>query len=192
MSKTINFCGDSFCAHPGKDSWPIILSHLLKYKIIGLGKGGVTNEHIMKSFNPDTDITIFCWTDPHRIYHPTIVLNRATIEQNLHTSKIHAAADQYYKYLHSSEIDLERRDRNLFWFEEKILKKYKGKIIHLFSFLNSIYPFKYGKVIDKPLYRLLLESGNFTGKTTQDGDYPNHMKKETNAKLAKYLYKLLA
>ena len=183
MLKTINFCGDSYCGNDyDKSSWLLQLAGLLKCKIIGAGKNGSSYEHAIKTFNPDAGITIFCWTEPHRIYHPTVSLNLSSVEEYRHTSKIHAAAHQYYKYLHSFTLDRDRHERDLYWFDEKILKKYKGKIIHLFSFENAVYSFKHGIIVKKPLE--LAREG-------PSSIYPNHLTKENNIKLAQSLYKLL-
>ena len=51
MTRTINFCGDSFCASKDKESWTIILSNMLGYKIYGIGKKGTAYEHAIKTFN---------------------------------------------------------------------------------------------------------------------------------------------
>ena len=40
MAKTINFCGDSFCASPKPDSWVVRLSESLDTNIVGLGESG--------------------------------------------------------------------------------------------------------------------------------------------------------
>tara|TARA_B100000519_G_scaffold189596_1_gene188253 strand:- start:559 stop:1116 length:558 start_codon:yes stop_codon:yes gene_type:complete len=182
MTQTINFCGDSFCAHPGDDSWPIILSRLLGYNICGMGKNGTAYEHAIKSFNPKATATVFCWTEIHRIYHPKISLNMKSVEMYKHCSKIHAAGSEYYKHLHSFDFDFERKERDFFWFDEKVLSKYEGKIVHLFCFENAVYPFKYGKVVRTPLYTL---------KAGLAADFPNHMTIENNKKIAKSIFKLL-
>ena len=182
MTKTINFCGDSFCANKSSESWTTILSHMLGYEIFGTGKNGTAYEHAIKTFNPKVDVTVFCWTEPHRIYHATESLNMTSVEEKKHKSRVHAAAHEYYKYLHSYEIDFDRKERDFFWFDEKILKHYKGKIVHLFSFENAIYPFKHGVVVRKPLE---------LAKKGFSSIYPNHMTKENNRKLANSIYKLL-
>ena len=182
MTQTINFCGDSFCANTGEDSWITILSRLLDYKICGTGKNGSAYEHAIKTFDSKATATVFCWTEPHRLYHPTEHLNRASCEQRKHESKIHAAAYDYYKYLHNFDLVLERKQRDFYWFDEKVFKNYKGKLVHLFSFENAVYPFKHGIVVRKPLY---------LAKAGLSSIYPNHMTVETNAKLAKFVYKLL-
>ena len=79
MTKTINFCGDSFCANTGEDSWTTILSRLLGYKICGTGKNGASYEHAIKTFDPTATATVFCWTEIHRIYHPVESLNFSLI-----------------------------------------------------------------------------------------------------------------
>jgi len=182
MTKTINFCGDSFCENDyDESSWLLQLANLTNHKIIGAGKKGSAYEHAIKTFNPKADVTIFCWTEPHRIYHPTASLNLLSAQTHRDTSKIHAAAYNYFKYLHSNELDYERKQRDFFWFDEKVLKYYKGKLIHLFSFKSAEYPFKHGIIVKKPLE---------LAKAGPSSIYPNHLTKENNVKLAKSLYKL--
>ena len=182
MTETINFCGDSFCASRDENSWTIILSRMLNYEICGIGKKGTAYEHAIKTFNSSATATVFCWTEPHRLYHPTEHLNMASCEQRKNESKIHAAAYDYYKYIHSFELDFDRKERDFYWFDEKVLKNYKGKLVHLFSYENAIYPFKHGKVVKKPL--VLVKHG-------LSSVYPNHMTIENNAKLARLVYNLL-
>ena len=61
--KTINFCGDSFCARDTleedklKYSWTSLLANKLNYKIIGGGKPGAAYEHAFRSFN-DSSIQV--------------------------------------------------------------------------------------------------------------------------------------
>lgn len=182
MTQTINFCGDSFCASKDKESWTIILSNMLGYKIYGIGKKGTAYEHAIKTFNSQAHVTIFCWTEPHRIYHETESINMSSAENKKHKSKIHAVAYEYYKYLHSHDLAVDRKQRDFFWFDEKVLKHYKGKIIHLFSFDSAKYDFNNGIIIRKSL-----ELHNVGDSSI----YPNHMTKENNFKLANSLYKLL-
>lgn len=187
MTKLINFCGGSDCANPREDSWPVYLSRLLKYEIIGLGKNGSAYEYAIESFNPKAEITIFCWTEPHRIHHPTEAINMASVEKYRHENKIYAAAHEYYKHLHSFEYDLKRRDRDFYWFDQTVLKNYtkRGKkVIHLFSYHNCVYAFKNGITIRKPLDSLYVEPSS-------PKKYANHMTRESNIALAKSLYKLL-
>lgn len=183
MSNTINFCGDSFCASQGEDSWTTILARLLGYKICGRGKKGSAYEHAIKTFDSTATATVFCWTETHRIYHPKESLNFGTVEEKRHNCKIHAAAHEYYKYLHTFDQDFERKQRDFFWFDEKVLKRYRGKLVHLFSFPSAVYSFKHGKVIRRPLS---------LAKAGPTRLYPNHLTKENNVKLANSLYELLA
>jgi len=182
MIKTINFCGDSFCASRDENSWIVILSRMLNYEIWGTGKNGTAYEHAIKTFHPTATATVFCWTEPHRLYHPTKHLNMASSEQKRHKCRIHAAAHEYYKHIHNPDLMIERKQRDFFWFDEKVLKNYEGKIVHLFSFESAEYPFKHGVIFEKPL--VLLKHG-------LSSIYPNHMTLENNAKLARLVYNLL-
>ena len=68
----INFCGDSFCEQACEQSWTTHLANALDAKIVGLGRGGTAHERAFKTFSPSADYTVFCWTEPHRLYHPDV------------------------------------------------------------------------------------------------------------------------
>jgi hypothetical protein len=83
--KTIGFFGDSFCASNQPESWCNILQQRLGCdRIRHFGEPGRSiwsvffkfNELIRKNRVPD--ISIFCWTEPYRLYHPELVLSANT------------------------------------------------------------------------------------------------------------------
>ena len=87
MMKTINFCGDSFCMNESEKSWCVILAKKLNAKIVGFGKGGTAHEHAIKSFNPKSDINIFCWTEYNRVYHKKYLLLKKKHFHNIQVKK---------------------------------------------------------------------------------------------------------
>ena len=184
--KTINFCGDSYCATDNKlDSWPVLLARLLNYKAMGFGKDGSSYEHAIQTFDEAADATVFCWTEPHRLYHPTEQINTAAAEQ-YKDKKLYAAALDYYKYLHINWHMIDRANRDKYWFDNVKLKYYKGKILHLFCFESARYPFKNGIICSRtPLKSMAVPEGK------GGMGYANHLSREHNIKLAEALYKLL-
>ena len=54
-------------------------------------------------------------------------------------------------YLYEDDVSKERQIRDLYWFDNEVLSKYNGQIIHLFGF-DVTYKFKNGITYDTPLY----------------------------------------
>ncbi len=211
MSLTVNFCGDSFCASKSKFSWCYLLSKKINAKIIGLGKGGSAHEHAIKSFNPNANITIFCWTEPNRLYHKKVTLNYREIEHRLKKSnpnRIYRAAKIYYKYIHDFEYAIDRQYRDLYWFDHEHLANYKGKIIHFYCHneekldnilinICRIY-FKVFPTTERIRYQFkngisspeILTYGKYIGENDEQTIF-NHFTKEDNKKVAEYVYQLL-
>ena len=185
MAKTINFCGDSFCASPKPDSWVVKLSESLNANIVGLGSSGTAHEHAINTFDLSADYTVFCWTEAHRLYHKEYALNMASVETFRSSSdeEIYQAAHLFYKHLHDFELFEKRQIRDLYWFDHEILKHYKGVCIHLWSF-KHLYTFKHGININHVLSHLKAKD------QTQGGLY-NHLNIETNTLLANKLNNIL-
>ena len=186
MNLKINFCGDSFCASKSEYAWCNILSNKLNAKTIGLGKNSSAHEYAIKSFNANANITIFCWTEPHRLYHKKYEINSKSAE--FYKDKIieMKIATEYYKYLHNSEYAEQRQIRDLYWFYNVILSQYKGKIIHYFvTGLYTVYKFKNGYTYKVPIDRI------FKTKTSDNKYIFNHLSIDDNKKLAQFTYKLL-
>ena len=189
--KTINFCGDSFCARDASDedklkySWTSLLANKLNYKIIGGGKSGSAYEHAIKSFNDKADITIFCWTDADRIYNEKYAINGKTANEYKDVNSVYKAADYYYNYLHDSSLNKLRYMRELYWFDQVILSKYKGTIIHMWCF-HTIYQFTNGINIPGLLYWF-----PWSRKGNNKEQIANHLTIQENIKLANKIYKVL-
>ena len=185
MAKTINFCGDSFCASPKPDSWVVRLSESLDTNIVGLGESGSAHEHAINSFDLSSDYTVFCWTEAHRLYHKEYALNMASVEtfKSSSDNEIYHAAHLFYKYLHDFELFEKRQIRDLYWFDHEILKHYKGVCIHMWSF-KHLYTFKYGTTIKHALSHL-------KARDQTKGDTYNHLNTENNTLLANKLYNII-
>ena len=189
--KTINFCGDSFCARDGLDkdrlkySWTSLLANKLNCKIIGGGRGGAAYEHAIRSFNDKAGITIFCWTDSDRIYNKKYIINGKTANKYKDINSVYKAADYYYNYLHDSSLSKLRYMRELYWFDQTILSKYKGTIIHMSCF-HTVYQFTNGINIPGLLYWFPQSR-----KGIDKEEIANHLTIQENIKLANKIYKVL-
>ena len=181
MAKTINFCGDSFCASPKPDSWVVRLSESLDTNILGLGGSGTAHEHAINSFDLSADYTIFCWTEAHRLHHEKYALNMASVET--FRNDVYHAAHLFYKHLHDFELFEKRQIRDLYWFDHEILKHYKGVCVHLWSF-KHLYTFKHGVTIKDALSHL-------KAKDQTQRDIYNHLNIETNTLLANKIYNII-
>jgi len=181
MPKTINFCGDSFCNDIESPSWPYALAHALDCKIVGRGRGGSAYEHAIQTFDDSTDYTVFCWTEPHRLYHREYPLNSLCAKVFKEKNRVYAAAHAYFEYAHDYAYSERRQARELYWFDHEVLSKYEGIILHCWSF-EQTYNFKHGLLFETPLFSL----------TTRPHDENlNHLSDEENFQLFTQLYKIL-
>ena len=188
---TINFCGDSFCKSGGNIgkhadvAWTALLANKLNADIIGLGRSGTAHEHVFQSFNCQADYTVFCWTEPHRIWHPRYALNTASAAQHNKQEQIYAVADLYYKYLHDTNYAVQRFQRECYWFDHAILANYQGLCIHLDCF-ESIYTWTSGIAHTIPILNQL----RTTPYQNSADEVANHFTRDQNTWLADELFKL--
>ena len=192
-AKTINFCGESFCQkEPIKDnyslSWTTLLANKLNASIIGWGKPGAAYEHAIQSFDNTADYTIFCWTDPNRLYvnsEYTALIGDITedirIKGGIKNSR-DKAAYAYYKYLHNIPVTKQRFKRELYWFDHAILSNYKGVAVHLACFDVS-HIFTHGINIDTPL-------DSMRSKDVKN-ELHNHLTEQENSGLADKIYNII-
>jgi len=152
MTKTIQFCGDSFCADTTPNSWTRILADLLNASIVGKGVKASAHENVFNTYRSDVTYSVFCWTDANRLYiHDSdFALNEATARANKDGSKRLTAAHAYFNYLNNIDYSYKRQSRELFWFDLDILSKSKTKAIHVFCFKNT-YNFNTGYTFPKPI-----------------------------------------
>ena len=180
MAKTINFCGDSFCENIEPSAWTYILADLLGCDIVGKGKAGSAHEHAIQSFDETADITVFCWTEPDRLYHPTYPINSSSALHFKSKNRLYAAAHAYYTYVHDFDYSKTKQMRELYWFDHEVLSKYSGKIVHCWCF-EQTYDWKHGAVYNESLKAL---EKNHSGRI-------NHFTEEQNYNLAHELYNLI-
>ena len=83
--KSIGFFGDSFCASNQSESWCNILQEKLGCdRIRSFGEPGKSIWSVFFQYNKlieqnrVPDISVFCWTEPHRLYHPELILSLGT------------------------------------------------------------------------------------------------------------------
>lgn len=154
----------------------------------------MAHEHAIASFEEDADVTVFCWTEPHRLYYKDYALNFATVfspasdkyfKEKLGAAKdpVRGSAFYFFKYLHDVEYFEKRQMRDLYWFDKEILSNYKGLAVHCFCFQNT-YTFEHGVTYCK----LLNEARSFKA---MGGDIENHKNELQNTMLADDLYRLI-
>ena len=173
----INFCGDSFCSSDKGLAWPNLLANWLKADIIGLGKPGASHEHAFRTFDYSANYTVFCWTEPHRLYHPTYSINMAKCEDYKGSDPVYQAGYDYYKYIHDWDYMSQLQNRELYWFDTKILNQYDGVAVHLYSFNTPSYKFQNGIYTRWCLSQYKCEDA-----------YANHMSEHHNKQLSTLVY----
>jgi len=191
--KTINFCGDSFCQlEPDINnhslSWTTLLADKLNASILGWGKPGAAYEHAFRSYDEEADYTIFCWTDPNRLYvNPEYSANIGDLSDFIYqlgglSDNKEKAAYAYFKYLHNIPVIKQRFKRELYWFDHEILNNYKGVAIHLPCF-DTFRVFTHGITINTPLDAM-------RSKDVKN-ELMNHFTKQENSGLADKIYSII-
>ena len=192
--KTIGFFGDSFCADMSPLSWCNILADKLGCgDPVNYGKKGESIwgtffkfNHRIKT-NTVPDISVFCWTEPYRLYHPRMTLTANTIPSKDEDPNVYKALDDYWKYLHNYDKDEMAYEYSLKHYDQNILPKVDKKIIQLWSFRpfetaekNANIQLTSGLFIDHNLYRVSVEDRH-PDKSI------NHMSSLMNLKTAEFI-----
>ena len=194
--KSIGFFGDSFCASNQPESWCNILQEKLgAARIRWFGEPGRSIWSTFMKYNKliEThsvpDISVFCWTEPYRLYHPKHILSANTQPLDDVDPKMYEALDQYWIHLHNYDKDEMSYEYALRYYDEHILSKVDSEIVQMWSFK----PFETagkevginlhtGTFIDESIYAFSGGKDNW-GK----GDI-NHMTKEQNKIWADRVY----
>ena len=193
--KTIGFFGDSFCAGREAESWCVILAERLEAKVVNWGEPGRSiwttferfNSRIKENIVPD--YTIFCWTEPYRLYHPRLILSANTEPLQGVNPNIYKALDDYWKYLHNYDKDEMAYEYSLRYYDQNVLSKIDKEIVQMWSFR----PFETagkdagigltsGKFIDESMYAF----GG--GKDAWGRGTINHMTIQQNQRWADKVY----
>ena len=139
--KTIGFFGDSFCASNQPESWCNILQQKLDARRIRwFGNPGKSIWSVFFQFNKlieqnrVPDISIFCWTEPHRLYHPELILSIGTQPLEGVDPNIYKTLDNYWKYLHNTEKSEIAYEYALKYYDQNVLSKVDKQIVQMWSF----------------------------------------------------------
>jgi hypothetical protein len=202
--KTVGFFGDSFCAGREPESWCVLLAEKLNARITHWGEPGRSIWNTFFKFNQLNrtnrlpDICVLCYTEPYRLYHPSVILSANTEPVAGVDSKIYEALEQYWIHLHSYDKDELAYEYALKWFDHDVLSKIKNKtIVQMWSFRpfetagkDAGIKLKSGVFIDESLYASsLTENTPAKGVTMPWGSgIINHMNEEQNKLWADKVY----
>ena len=199
--KSIGFFGDSFCASNQSESWCNILQEKLGAdKIRWFGQPGKSiwsvffryNDLIRRGAVPD--ISIFCWTEPYRLYHPDLILSANTEPLEGVDPNVYKTLDNYWKYLHSYDKDEMAYEYALRYFDQNILSKVDSEIVQMWSFRpfetagkDADIRLTTGKFIDESMFAFSKGPEMATDPSWQDR-HINHMTPEENQRWADKVY----
>ena len=139
--KSIGFFGDSFCASNQSESWCNILQE--KLGCGGSRSFGEPGRSIWSVFfqynrlieqNRVPDISVFCWTEPYRLYHPKHILSANTQPLEGVDPNIYKALDEYWIHLHSYDKDEMAYEYALKHYDQNILSNVDSEIVQMWSF----------------------------------------------------------
>ena len=189
--KTIGFFGDSFCADHRQGSWCNLFAEKIGcgtpvcYGLEGDSIWGTFikfNKRISEGTVPD--ICVFCWTEPYRMYHPTLPLTINVTQKSDNDSHVYKALDDYWKYLHHPDKDEMAYEYALKYYDRNVLSTVDKKIIQTWSFMpfetsnkDAGIELQSGLFVDKSLYRTAAED-------RADIKEMNHMSLELNVEIA--------
>jgi len=136
------------------------------------------------------DVSIFCWTEPYRLYHPKYILSANTQPLDDVDPNIYKALDQYWIHLHNYDKDEIAYEYALKYYDQNVLSKLKDKtIVQMWSFRpfetaekNAGIKLTTGTFIDESMFAF---SG---GKQRWGQGKINHMTVEQNQKWAEKVY----
>ena len=197
--KTIGFFGDSFCASNQDESWCNILQEKLGCsKIRWFGEPGRSIWSVMFRFNrliqqgQVPDISVFCWTEPYRLYHPKLILSANTEPLDGVNPDIYKTLDDYWKYLHNYDKDEMSYEYALKYYDQNVLSEVKSEIVQMWSFRpfetagkDAGIKLTTGTFIDESMYEF---SG---GKNSWGRGEINHMTEQQNKQWAEKVYERL-
>ena len=195
--KSIGFFGDSFCASNQPESWCNILQEKLGADRIGwFGEPGRSIWSTMFKFNKlieqdrVPDISVFCWTEPYRLYHPKLILSLNTEPLEGIDPNIYKALDNYWKYLHSTEKDDMVYEYALKHYDQNILAKLESKtIVQMWSFKpGADIKLQTGTFIDESMFTFSKSDGEKHGWGVGN---INHMTEKQNQQWAEKVYERL-
>jgi hypothetical protein len=197
--KSIGFFGDSFCASNQSESWCNILQE--KLGCGGSRSFGEPGRSIWSVFfqynrlieqNRVPDISVFCWTEPYRLYHPKHILSANTQPLEGVDPNMYKALDEYWIHLHSYDKDEMAYEYALKHYDQNILSNVDSEIVQMWSFRpfetadkDAGIKLNTGTFIDESVYAF---SG---GKDTWGHGDINHMTVEQNQRWADRVYSVM-
>jgi len=204
--KTIGYFGDSFCAGREPESWCVLLADRLGARITHWGEPGKSiwttffkfNHLNRKSLLPD--ICVLCYTEPYRLYHPSLTLSANTEPLPGVDTNVYRALEQYWIHLHSYEKDELAYEYALKWFDHDILQNIRDRtIVQMWSFRpfetagkDAGIKLKSGIFIDESLYASSLNNTPSGGAVMPWGiGTINHMTAEQNKIWADKVYTII-
>jgi hypothetical protein len=200
--KTIGFFGDSFCAGREPESWVVLLAKKLNAKIVNYGDPGRSiwttffkfNSRIKQDIVPD--FSIFCWTEPYRLYHPKHILSANTEPLEGVDPNIYKALEQYWIHLHNYDKDEMAYEYALKHYDQNILSEVKSDIVQMWSFRpfetagkDAGIKLTAGKFIDESMFSFSKSAGEKDGWGVGT---INHMTEQQNQLWADKVYDRLA
>ena len=194
--KTIGFFGDSFCAIDQPESWCNILQERLGCdRIRHFGEPGRSIWSVFFKFNElirenrVPDISVFCWTEPYRLYHPELVLSANTEPLEGVDPAVYETLDEYWRHLHSYDKDEMAYEYALQHYDQNILSQVRSEVIQTWSFRpfetagkDAGIELSTGTFIDESMFAF---SG---GKDARGKGDINHMTVEQNQQWADKVY----
>ena len=194
--KSIGFFGDSFCASNQPEGWCNILQEKLgANRIRWFGNPGKSIWSVFFQFNKlieqgrVPDISVFCWTEPYRLYHPKLILSIGTEPLEGVDPNVYKTLDNYWKYLHSTDKDDMAYEYALKYYDQNVLSKVNKQIVQMFSFKpNTDIKLSTGTVIDECMFEFSKGAGVKDGWGVGN---INHMTVEQNQQWADKVYEIM-
>ena len=197
--RTIGFFGDSFCAANRDDSWCNILAKKLGIdRPRWFGKSGSSIWSVFFQYNRliaennVPDISIFCWTEPYRLYHKEYALTLNVEHDPKADPNMYKALDNYWIHLQNQYKDEMSYEYALKYYDRHILSEVKSQIVQTWSFRPfetsdrpQGFQLETGAFIDESMFEFSKTAGVKDGWGVGD---INHMTVEQNEQWAEKVY----
>ena len=141
------------------------------------------------------DISIFCWTEPYRLYHPDLVLSAGVEPVPGQDTNVYKALDQYWMHLQNYDKDELAYEYALKYYDRHILSSVKSQIVQMWSFRpfetvnkNLKIQLETGSFIDESMFSFSTSARNSKGWQTNT---INHMTPEQNKQWAEKVFKYI-
>ena len=132
---------------------------------------------------------MFCWTEPYRLFHPSLILSANTEPLEGVDPDVYKALDYYWKYLHNYDKDEMSYEYALKYYDQNVLSKVNSEIVQMWSFRpfetadkDAGIQLTTGTFIDESMFAFSGGKDNW-GKGTI-----NHMTEEQNEQWAQKVY----